>query len=283
MSRALWTVEIRVPLKGSYATDTDQPTIAKIEEKCFELACLGKAEYTGILTGPEEVILTFETSSPVQLLDAMHRLLPASEVPRGTYVLLTEADDVSSSLQVPLDEIPSWLAQHSEVLGRSPAKKMPRVRPRVGDYYAFELPDGRIAYGWHIYSSAAVGDVVQVLDIFSNQQPIDVRELSQAGPLFPPVAVFLRYAIKDGSWKKIGHKSPEASASPPVFRKSWKALLSAGPGEFDDWQVGNEDIGFTYVGVLNAELRLLEHSCIWSGRALADRIVTGRNDDERLR
>jgi immunity protein 26 of polymorphic toxin system len=63
-------------------------------------------------------------------------------------------------------------------------------RIKVGDFFQIPLADGRYAYCQHVNWNAQMGFLVQVLDRISDYA-LEIDELAQASPLFPPVFVGL--------------------------------------------------------------------------------------------
>ncbi len=158
---------------------------------------------------------------------------------------------------------------------RVPARKRPR--PKIGDCFVMPLSDGRKAYGQYVYYHPEMGQLVQVLDLFTEEE-IPVERLRDAGALFPPVFTGLTAAIRDGQWRIIG-RLPVEDFNFPKFRYLEK--LSLYPGLYHNWLIWNGEKYF-YIGDLPAEYRTLELLQVWGYELLMDRIATGENLGDKL-
>ncbi len=148
-----------------------------------------------------------------------------------------------------------------------PLSKRKKAIP--GDYFIISLADGRFSYGQYLYKCTHYGQMVQIFAKITNSS-IDILDIEINKMLFPPVFCGLDNAIRDGSWKIIGHKDIQ-NFKYPLFRAGNADLK----GKVHYWWIwdGTEDkeIGEN----LPAKYRNLEQVIIWGSESLEERIEKG--------
>ena len=144
-----------------------------------------------------------------------------------------------------------------------------RKKAIFGDYFIISLADGRFAYGQYLHKCTHYGQMVQIFADITNS-PIDIQDVDITKMLFPPVFSGLDGAIRDGSWKIIGHADIQ-NFKYPLFRSGTADLK----GKIHYWWIWdgteNKEIG----GNLPAKYRNLERKIIWGSEILEERIEKG--------
>jgi len=145
------------------------------------------------------------------------------------------------------------------------------IMTKIGDVFEIPLSDGRKAYGQLVFRDKKNGPLIIIFNKITKESILDVKELINIKPLFPPVITGLNAAIRTGMWRIIG-KFPINDFVYPKFvnsdwnQKSGKAIM---------WYVwdGEKD---TKIGpFLPDELKNLEFLVVWSPYDVVYRIETG--------
>jgi len=155
---------------------------------------------------------------------------------------------------------------------------MKRTRIRIGDIFEIPLSDGRKAFGQYVFRDEKNGPLIQVFDLVTEDE-IQLGQLNEISPLFPPVFTGLFAAIRTGLWKVIGHMPVEGF----VYPKFISPLFDSKAGEARTWYLWN---GKEYIRLgrkLPEEYKQLEQLVGWDPHDIAHRIETGENSlDYRL-
>jgi hypothetical protein len=149
---------------------------------------------------------------------------------------------------------------------------MKRKTVRIGDVFEITLWDGRKAWGQYVFKDKKMGPLVQIFDLITKEE-IQVEQLRNAKPLFPPVITGLFAAIRMGFWKVIGYLPIEEF----VYPKFVSTFYNDKTGVARTWYLwdGEKDI---YIGdELPEEYKNLEFLCVWDPHDVVHRIETGEN------
>ena len=79
-----------------------------------------------------------------------------------------------------------------------------KKKPKIGDVIEIPLPDGRKAYGQYIFWGEKMGPLLQIFDLISKDN-LELADINDAKPLFPPIITGLFAAIRTGMWRVIGN------------------------------------------------------------------------------
>jgi len=225
-------------------------------------------EFTGDEWGEDEAILYFEADRPLQLLRKAKILLDPLGLVENTYArpMGTSGTLDCSRVKVELRALPT----------RWPRVGRKKRSPKLYDYYAIPLPDGRYGHVQYIRKEPGFGDVVQVVNVVS-RSPSSIDELHLAEPLFPPIFADVASCITQGRWQFVGVGPQPFDSQLPCFRESMEAAWRRKPGRYDSWHIRNlETNEVHFLGSLREEQRTLEFLIGWNAEELAERIMTGK-------
>jgi len=241
----------------------------------------GASEFTGEEFGPGEAVLSLRSGDVKGLLTAARTILEQHNLLKDAFALVRE-DSVSSrsDARVPLQDLDVWLGvlrQHA-LTKISPKKH----RPKVGDYYAVPLLDGRFGYLQYVHRDRRWGDLVQVFSLITCKEPAALSDLCSASPMFPPVLTAVGVGVQVGGWRLIGSVRRTGEFRFPTFRATNSLLFRMHePGVYDDWWLWSAGES-QFVGRLTSEQRKLEYHLWWAPQELARRIATGENEYDRF-
>jgi hypothetical protein len=145
-------------------------------------------------------------------------------------------------------------------------------RVRVGDVFEIPLPDGRKAYGQYVYRDERKGTLIQVFDLVV-QHEASLEEISNAGPLFPPVFTGLFAAIRTGLWRIVGHVEVEEFVYPEFISPLYDSKI----GRVRRWYLWDGENYHDLGRQLPHELRNLEQLVVWDPNDVVHRVATGEN------
>lgn len=236
------------------------------------LAASNEGEFTGDEWGEEGVVLYFEVDKPLRFLHHARSLLEPLGLAGNAFACLLEAGGVrlEGSEKVELRALPGrWPRRAS-----GSAKKH---KPRLYDYYAIPLPDGRFGHAQYVRKEPGWGDFVQVLNVISSS-PSSVEDLRFAEPLFPPILADVPTSVVRGGWQFLGAGLPPANFRLPLYRECMEASWKREPRRYDSWHIRDVEANQIHpVGVLSEEQRSLEFFEGWKAEEIAERIMTGLN------
>lgn len=159
------------------------------------------------------------------------------------------------------------------MLTRLGTVKPNRERVKVGDYFAINL-GRKYAIGQYLYFHKINGTLVRIADYFvTDLQLFNVVDANNAPDLFPPVFTFLKGAIRDGIWSKVGH-SAIIHFSLPDFVSFFSGKHRYGARQ---WFLERDGETRKLGPQLPEQYRELEVLVIWSLEELTERIKTGVN------
>lgn len=270
-------IEIHVPNVG-----TDERSLARIRLVVQEILCLLEQTKDGTLTGEEvgsgETTLSFECHKPELMVPKLRDRLARSNLLRGSFAVIysTRVPD-NAGVKVPLDD------EQTMVNGLAAASKLRSGRqghhPRLGDYFAIPLPDGRYGHLRYSYRDAIEGDLVEVLAVICQGGPANFEEIVDSKLLFPPVITSVAIGVRVGGWVFLGNTKPAEKFQFPIFRGTNSLLLRRHePGVYDDWWLWSGGDSWTFAGKLDMEQRKLEYHVAWPPQLLAKRIATMENE-----
>jgi hypothetical protein len=268
-------VEVHIALSGGdFGTADELLKVDTAEAEILQkLRELGYGEFQRRETGAGEAILYVQADAVAATLRQINQSLGNQGVGEQTYFLVH--DELTDTIEGPISPtgVEAWLSQ------RRPTRPTPRkrgIQPRLGDFFAVPLPDGRFGHIQYLRASPDEGELLQVLDVITDQ-PAKLEVVLRAGPLFPPVKCFVTAAVRRCAWVYVGHSDIDANYSRVWFRGSDTAFLRFAPGIYTDWFLWSSAKGAVFIGTLTEEHRELEYDVHWSPESLAKRIVTGEN------
>jgi hypothetical protein len=142
---------------------------------------------------------------------------------------------------------------------------------RIGDIFEIPVRDMHRAYGQYIFKDRQQGPLIQVFDLITTQPNIDIDDIQNAKPLFPPVITGLNAAIRTKLWNVVGNLPVRNF----VYPKFVSAHYDEKTGEAYRWFIWD---GETYIDVgttLSDEQKKLEYLIVWSPYDVMTRIETG--------
>lgn len=201
--RATIYLEIRVPLAEDPERH-DQSTLDSLVEALISTLHKDRAgEFTGEEYGPQsqgpdpsQWTLFVVTKDAVRVLPSIGSLFAQAGLLTGsTAIIRRDVVANTSDLMFPLSDVDLWLEQVRR-FATQPAPRSGR-RPKVNDYYAIPLPDGRYGHAQYIHKIPRPigGDLVQVLAVIQDV-PATLQELVDGPPLFPPVMMIVSLAVR---------------------------------------------------------------------------------------
>jgi hypothetical protein len=145
-------------------------------------------------------------------------------------------------------------------------------KPRIGDVFEIPLSGERYAFGQYLNYSR-MGPIIQVFAFTSEQQaPVNIAQIIQSKPLFPPIITGLFAAVRDGMWKVIGNKPVNDFVHP----KFLSALYDERTGDVKKWSIWDGDKSLVLGKELPREYKGLEYLVVWSPINVVSRIETGK-------
>jgi hypothetical protein len=142
--------------------------------------------------------------------------------------------------------------------------------PKIGDVLKIPLPDGRSAYGHYIFNDPQKGPLVQIFDLITNRH-VEIEELIDSKPLFPPIVTGIKHAVRSGRWKVIGNY-PVTNFQYPKFLMG----VADSNGNVNTWWLwnGQKEICLGSNPIPD-EYKSLELLWGWSLEKIEQRIQTG--------
>jgi hypothetical protein len=155
---------------------------------------------------------------------------------------------------------------------------MSRKGLRIGDVFEIPLANGQKVYGQYVYWDRRMGPLVQILDIRTDRDAT-LEEISNSGPLFPPVITGVFAAVRTGMWSVIGNLPVEGFVYPsfiaPVYDSKTRKVHMWYLWDGKKYRRLGEKLPDRY--------KRLEQLVVWSPHDVVHRIETGENDlDFRL-
>lgn len=143
---------------------------------------------------------------------------------------------------------------------------------KLGDIVEIPLSNGRKAYGQYVFWDKNMGPLLQIFDlIVVSNHTIDLEEIENAKPLFPPVITGLFAAVKSGLWKVVGNL-PIRGFEYPGFISTF---YDDKTGKARTWFLWNGSESIRLGDRLPEKYKNMEYLVIWSPFDVADRIETG--------
>ncbi len=140
---------------------------------------------------------------------------------------------------------------------------------KIGNIFEIPLSKGRFAYGQYVYKDR-MGPIIQVFNIISKKR-MQIDQLGQLNPLFPPIITALFAAINKGIWTVIGKKVIDNFTYPNFV----SAYYDEYTGKANKWFIWNGD-KFINIGTnLTDEYKKLEYLIAWNPKDVVNRIETG--------
>lgn len=266
-----WTIEIVIPLPSNDLPDAEQLAGADAIERLFMDAFHRQqgVEYQGNAHGGGSLVLYYESVRPRSFLKSCRSLTLLHNIEGATVRAQNIADDQRAGESFTLDDYEKLLP----VLNATAVKRS--RNPKIGDYYALPLSDGRWGHALYVTHEAPWGDFIQVLDIIRDS-PSNIETLIAASALFPPVGTYVARSAKIGRWKYLGNCPTTPVPIMPPMRTSPRMQCEKRPGQYQDWIVSSST-EWRAVGALPEELRALEVKVPWTAEQIAHRIMTGIN------
>lgn len=243
-------------------------------------------KFTGEEVRPAEVVFFLEAKNLLPVLPELRTIVERLGMLRDSFLQVrTDSLPSDSDLSIPLEDLKLWWQRLEQLTAAKPKKAR---RPRVNDFYAVPLPDGRFGHLQYVHHEPQWGDIVQVFSIITEGCPATIKDLVKdldgAQLLFPPVITAVTVGIRVGNWIFLGNRPPSEQFRIPLFRSTISRLLRGEePGVYDDWWLWSGGDTWQPVGKLNDEQRKLEYNVAWPPLDLARRIVTGENEYERFK
>ncbi len=265
------TIEIVIPLPSNDFPDAEQLAGANAIERLFMDAFHRHkgVEYQGNECGGGSLVLYYESVRPRSFLKSCRSLALLHNIDGAKVRAYNIADDQRAGESFTLDD-------YEKLLPALNATAVKRNRnPKIGDYYALPLPDGRWGHALYVKHEAPWGDFIQVLDVIQGS-PSNMETLITAPALFPPVGTYVARSAKVGGWKYLGNFPTTPVPIMPAMRTSPRMQCDERPGQYHDWIVSSST-EWRAVGTLPEELRALEVKVPWTAEQIAHRIMTGIN------
>ncbi len=147
---------------------------------------------------------------------------------------------------------------------------MPRKRPRIGDIIEIPLSHGRKAYAQYVFYDKRMGPLIQVFDLIADAD-IEIYQLRNAGPLFPPVITGLFAAVRQGMWKVVGRMRVDDFHYPGFV----STVYDAKTGKTGTWFLWDGERYHQLGAELPNEYQGLEFLVVWDPHDIVERIETG--------
>lgn len=141
---------------------------------------------------------------------------------------------------------------------------------KIGDIFEIPLSDGRISYGQYVYKDR-MGPIIQVFDLISRER-IQLVQLDQVNPLFPPIITGLFAAIRSGLWTVIGRKTVECF----IYSNFVSAYYDEKTGKVSTWFIWNGEKFINIGSKLTEDYKKLEYLIGWNPEDVVNRIETGK-------
>ncbi len=267
------TVELYFAYSSSHLPDEAELARANVLESLLieKAGGVGGSEHSGNEVGGGEYVSVWSVERPAVFLRRCLKVLSVENQQATLVAIIPEDGTIEEAVKFQLSDYEAGLEQY-----RLKQKKRPRRRrPRIGDYYAIPLPDGRWGHGYYIAQELPLGDFFQVLSVIT-EKPARLEQLVDAAPLFPPVGTAVGICARLGRWEFVGSRLPDAPIPMPLMRGSIRVDEFKIPGEHSDWILWNSR-EWHRVGKLTPEMRSLEYNTVWNAEQLAKRIMTGEN------
>lgn len=141
---------------------------------------------------------------------------------------------------------------------------------KIGDIFEIPLSDGRFAYGHYVYKDLKMGPIIRVSDLIS-EEVIQIEQLKNSTPLFPPIITGLFAAIRIGMWKIIGRIAVENFVYPNFVTAYYDEKI----GKARAWYLWDGDKYTPLGSFLPEEYKELEYLLVWNPYSVVKRIETG--------
>jgi hypothetical protein len=147
---------------------------------------------------------------------------------------------------------------------------MVRVRLHIGDIFEIPLSRNRKAYGQYVFFDKKMGPLFQVYDLIT-ETGVQPEQLKNAKPLFPPIIVGLKAAIRLGLWTVVG-RIPVDGFVYPNFVSTFYNQKS---GKAGIWYLWDGERSIRIGDKLPEEFKKMEFLLVWSPYDVVKRIETG--------
>lgn len=154
---------------------------------------------------------------------------------------------------------------------------MKNTRLKTGDILMIPLPDETFVIGQIVLldlrRGAPMNPLLQVLrKRYTSGTTVEIEKIDLKDHLLPPVITGVGGAVKNGYWKKIGHRSVENFSYPSFISTIW----SQETGEAGNWYLRNA-MGTYLIGKsLSSEYKHLEFDVVLDPHDVTERIMTGK-------
>ena len=144
---------------------------------------------------------------------------------------------------------------------------------KIGDVFCIPLLDDKYAYCQYVYESASKASMIRVSNKISTK-PMTVEELGDFNELlFEPVFAFLRDAVKDNNWFRIGNLNFN-NFKIPTLKSCWY-INETKQSVIFRLVNGNNFTIVDQVDILDPLYKNLEYDSIYVGESIEFRIRKG--------
>jgi hypothetical protein len=161
-------------------------------------------------------------------------------------------------------------------MGFSDLRTMRLTRFKIGDVYELSGYGSEAYFFQHFGNDETMlgSDVIRVFQGSHNSgESIDLLRIVNS-PVLTHLHTTLRFGVKDGSWKRIGHAEVAPGANECLFRMS-SDYGSPAVRISREWYVWRMNEPLRYVGPLPPEYQTAELGVVFSTMAIRNRVVTG--------
>lgn len=145
-----------------------------------------------------------------------------------------------------------------------------RARLKVGDILEIPLSDDRRAFGQYVYCDK-MGPLLQVFELIATQE-VQLDQLEDVRPLFPPIYTGLFVAVRVGMWKIIGNLDMKNFIHP----KFVSTFYDQKTGKARTWFVWDGEKSTRIGHELPLDYKRLEYLVVWDPHDVVERIETGK-------
>lgn len=145
------------------------------------------------------------------------------------------------------------------------------LKIKVGEIFEIPLSDDRRAYGQYVFRDPKMGPLIRIFDRIS-RSPIEIEELRNSKPLFPPVLTGLYAAISSGLWKIVGYLPVEDF----IYPKFISTNFDLRSGQTGVWYLWDGQRSRLIGSQLPEKYKQLEFLVGWAPQDVATRIETGQ-------
>jgi hypothetical protein len=144
------------------------------------------------------------------------------------------------------------------------------MKMKLGDVVEIPLSNGLKAYGQYVYLDKKMGPLLQIYDRIVPED-INLEQIYNTKPLFPPIITGLFAAVKNGLWKVVGNLPIRGFKYPGYI----STFYDEKTGKASTWHLWN---GSEYIRIgdhLPEMYKNFEYLIIWSPYDVVERIETG--------